>query len=67
MRYLQTNTRARTPTYIYTAKTTSERHGGVRTAISTGHTKAPHAEGGEEIVPHERGSDGEVKRGVNDK
>ena len=29
-------------------------------------TQAPHAEGGEEIVPHERGSDGEVKRGVKD-
>ena len=28
--------------------------------------QAPHAEGGEEIVPHKRGSDGEVKRGVND-
>ena len=67
MRYLQTNVRVRTPTYIYTAKMTSERYGGVRTAISTGHTKALHAEGGEEIVPHERGSDGEVKRGVNNK
>ena len=29
-------------------------------------TQAPHVEGGEGIVPHERGSDGEVKRGVND-
>ena len=67
MRYLQTNIRARTPTYIYTAKTTSKRHSGIYTAIFTGHTKALHAEGGEEIVPYERGSDGEVKRGVNDK
>ena len=64
MRYLQIYVRERTSTYIYTAKTTSERHGDVHTTIST--TQAPHAEGGEEIVPHKRGSDGEVKRGVND-
>ena len=61
------NIRVRTSIYIYTTKTISKRYSDIRIAIFTGYIKAPYAEGGEEIVSHKWESDGEVKRGINDK